>query len=254
MFNRLLPYYLCIGIAIALAGCAVNAAERNNAGNQLTTLGNYEAAFRAYEAAHVAAPDNALPYFNAANAHVAAGQIEAAVDVLEQAIQRGDDVTQAMAYYNLGNVYMIEQRYEEAITAYRESLLRNPNSENARYNLEVAMRYRERPTPTPLEQQTRPDEQQADVSATPTPNPGGFDDPSPTPPAADPGGPTPEAMGETGEQVEDERITPVPIPMGQLSVEQAERILDPVEYEQEGVGGLPDALTTPATPQSGNDW
>jgi len=44
----------------------------------------------------------------------------------------------ASAYYNLGNTYMKENKFQESIDAYKNSLRLNPNDPDAKYNLEYA--------------------------------------------------------------------------------------------------------------------
>ncbi|MFA8449981.1 MAG: tetratricopeptide repeat protein [Bacteroidales bacterium] len=42
------------------------------------------------------------------------------------------------AYYNLGNTFLSQKKYEESIDAYKNALKIDPNDENARYNLVYA--------------------------------------------------------------------------------------------------------------------
>ena len=42
------------------------------------------------------------------------------------------------AHYNIGNCLLEQQKYEEAFNEYKQSLLLNPDNEDARYNLEYA--------------------------------------------------------------------------------------------------------------------
>ena len=58
---------LCGGLA--LWACTTNPAERNNAGNSLYDQGDYNAAWNAYQAAQVSAPDAPEAYYNAASSH-----------------------------------------------------------------------------------------------------------------------------------------------------------------------------------------
>jgi tetratricopeptide (TPR) repeat protein len=243
---------------IGLAACGTNPAERNNAGNNLVVQGSYPAAVSAYQAALVADPENAQLYFNVANAYARAGDTDAAITAYQQAIQRGDTQLGALAHYNLGNLFFEQQRYTEAVAAYQQSLLLMPNREDTRFNLELALLYIERPSPTPFEQKTEPDTQQANPSVTPTPNPGALNEPTPTPtpPGAGlPEGSTPDG-GMAGTQEGDFSASPVPRNSeNDLTVEDARRILDPIDIEEPGIGGgMPESLVTPATPASGRDW
>lgn len=242
---------------LVLAACGVNPAERNNAGNWYTRQGDYDSAVSAYQSAQVVEPDNPLFYFNAAAALAGSGNVEGAAAALQQAIQRGDNAMKVKAFYNLGNLYFEQEMYVEAVSAYQQALLLDPNYADARHNLEVALLFVERPTPTALEQKTRPEQQQADASATPTPNPAAQSQPSPTPtppPQGIPEGPTP-AAGSIGQQETGEnKGTPRPNPEGDFTAEEAKKILDQVKQDQPGIGGMPDYQITPATPPSGKDW
>lgn len=245
---------LCF-VGLLLASCAVNPAERNNAANALSGQGAYSDAVAAYQAAQVAAPDEGLYYFNAAQAYMGDEDPLQAVAMLRQAIVRGTPEIKAMAYYNLGLLYMQSGQYREAADAFQQALLINPEDAEARYNLELAVLYFDRPTPTPFEQKTRPEEQQADVSATPTPNPSSPQLPTPTPPAdAPPDGPTPVGA-LNGEQLsEEQKSTAQPRPGGEMKVEDARRLLDEIESDQPGIGGMPEYPTPMTTPPGGKDW
>ena len=50
-----------------------------------------------------------------------------------------DNKQKAAANYNIGNTYMEEKKYEEAVKAYKEALRKNPQDENAKYNLSYAL-------------------------------------------------------------------------------------------------------------------
>src|SRR5688572_27079954 len=213
-----------IFVGLMLAGCGVNAAERNNAANWYTAQGQYQDAVSAYQAAQVAEPDNPQLYFNAAEALARDGDLEAAMQTLQQAMERGDDTLKAQALYNLGGIFIDQDMYQEAVDAYRQVLLIQPDYAEARHNLEVAMLYLTRPTPTALEQKIQPDQQNADTSATPTPATAALEQPTPTPtppPQGIPEGPTPSG-GEVGEQETGENQgTPQPDKDGDLNAEEA---------------------------------
>jgi FimV-like protein len=242
-------------LALILTACAVNPAERNNAANSYTRQGDYDAAVRAYQAAQVAEPNNALLYFNAAQALADSGDFEGAVATLNQAIQRGDDELRAAALHNLGNLYFERELYQSAAEAYQQALLLRAN-EDTRFNLELALALLDRPTPTPFEQKTFPTQEQVNPTVTPTPQPAPLNQPTSTPtppPASMPGSPTPAVGGDTGEEG-DQFATPRPDNAGDLSAEEAQEILDAIEPERPGVGGFPQMTLTPPTPASQKDW
>ncbi|MGH2643288.1 MAG: tetratricopeptide repeat protein [Chitinophagaceae bacterium] len=45
---------------------------------------------------------------------------------------------QSAANYNIGNTFMSDKKWEDAINSYKQSLLKNPNDNEARYNLAYA--------------------------------------------------------------------------------------------------------------------
>lgn len=53
---------------------------------------------------------------------------------------QSDSPVKERAFYNLGNYYLKENRLKEAVSAYRQALILNPNSIDARYNLELALK------------------------------------------------------------------------------------------------------------------
>ncbi len=219
---------------VLCAGCVGTVEHNNNAGNREYARQNFDDALRAYQLAQVNAPDHAVSYFNAGSAYVAVNDLAGAERALEQSLLTQDISLVAAAYYNLGNVYFLMSAYQEAILAYREVLLLFPDDEDARYNLELAMQRYVVPTPTALEQQTEPELGQSDMSVTPTNNPGGFDGPTPTPPPQS-APPNPSETPESGNQASDgiRSSTPLPQQDGELTLEQAERILDSIEQDQE---------------------
>ncbi|NJL54625.1 tetratricopeptide repeat protein [bacterium] len=160
-------------MVLLLAGCAVNTAERNNAGNAALARGAYDTALRAYRAAQVESPDRPEPYYNAAAALLGLAEFEQAIAALEQALSIADSFLAVRAYYNLGNIFFEQREFGAAIAAYREALLIDPDYGPARYNLELALLRFVPATPTALEQQTNPDMGQTDPETTPTDQPGG---------------------------------------------------------------------------------
>lgn len=249
-------YLLVILIACVIfsAACAVNVAERNAAGNRQYRAEDYEAALRSYQAAMVDAPDRPEPYYNAASALAGLEQFSLAAAALEQAIRTGDEELIARAHYNLGNVYFLMGDFDRAAEAYRQTLLLDPDDDDARYNLELTLRRRLPATPTAIEQQTQPEQGETDPEITPTNEPAGQDGPTPTPPPQDIT-PEPSATPEGGEQADagNDPSTPVPRDGGEMTIEQAERLLDAVQQDQQALRQfLRD--TSPSGEPGERDW
>jgi Ca-activated chloride channel family protein len=203
-------------LLMGLAGCDVNPAERIGAGGDLYQRGDYLGAVEAFQSAQAASPDRPEAYYNAASALARSGQLRRAVAALEQAIAFADDELAAKAYYNLGNVYFEMSRFAEAISAYQDALRLNPEDQDARYNLELALR---RAAPPP--------------AMTPTTE-------APAPPSDAPP-PTETAP------------VPTPQPVGTLTVEDAEQLLDAIQSKQQTLGEYLRWLT-PQPQQAEKDW
>ncbi len=198
------------------AGCSALPPEQNQQGNDALLNGDYAAALDSYRAAQVAAPDQAEYYINAANAYVADNQPEQAIAALTQALLRADETLKPHIFYNLGNIYFQQSRLPEAIQAYRQALLGNPQDEDARHNLELALRQL---TLTPP----------ADVSL-PSPIPSMIATETSTTPTPEP--------------------TDSPNNAEEMSQEEAESLLDAAQRNQPV---LP-ATTSAAPGETGQDW
>lgn len=228
---------------VLLAACA-GVPERVHTGNRHYRGEEYDRALRAYQAAQVLDPDRPEAYFNAGSALVGMLEYERAVAALEQSLRSAEGGVAVSAYYNLGNIYFEMGRFQEAIRAYQQALLIDPGADDARYNLELALLRYVPATPTAIEQQTEMDEDRTDPDTTPTPEPGGMDGPTPTPPPIELDLTATPDSGE-GDNGEDESTDPIPQSQGELTVEQAERLLDQIQQDQEA---LRDYFQEPAAP------
>lgn len=245
-------------LIFVLAACTVDPAERNNAGNRLSANGDYDEAVLAYQAAQVADPENAVIYFNSADALVNADRLSDAERSLQLVIEQGEDELIANAWYNLGNIYFDVGNVDEAIVAYQEALLIDPTHADARYNLELANSLEIPPSPTAIEMQSELNQENIDEQATPTPNPAGQINPTPSPTPRDdlpPPGPSPENIGEeeSGEQSPNPS-TPDPIPDGEMDVEDAAEMLEPIEANQERISTFRDNYNETGDQTRERDW
>lgn len=223
---------LALCCVVVGAACAADANERNNAGNALAARQEFDQAVVAYQVAQVLAPDRPEAYFNAGIALAQADRLEAALAAVQQALRTADEALIGDTYYNLGNVYYGLRRYNDAVAAYQQVLLRDPADDEARYNLELALRFAVPPTPTAQQQRTEPDEQQTDPETTPTDQPKSDSGPTPTPPRIDDTPDltaTPERGG--GDFSQQAESTLVPQQQGRMSVEEALRVLDAIEQQ-----------------------
>ncbi len=132
-------------ICLFMTGTACNmvyAQERKmvKKGNELYENKNYKAAAEAYQKAIQQNPKYTPGLFNLGNALYQQKQYEQARKVLDatskiSADKKGKDA----ASYNIGNTYMQEQKWQDAINAYKEALRNNPQDADAKYNLSYAL-------------------------------------------------------------------------------------------------------------------
>ena len=247
---RLILIFSVMTIVVACASTA----QRNTSGNAQYNQGNYRQAINDYQGNMVANPDDPIAYYNMASALAGLDVFDRAIDSLEQAIDLADDDLIAEAYYNLGNVFFEMERYQEAVSAYQQTLLIDPDDDDARYNLELALQRYVPPSPTAIEQQTNPELGQSDPEATPTNEPGGFDGPTPTPPPQE-SSPDPSQTPDTGDRSDFgiEAGTPIPNDEGSMTIEQAENILDVVQQNQDSLSQFLEEETTSGEPAD-RDW
>jgi tetratricopeptide (TPR) repeat protein len=123
-----------------LTACGNSAASYNNTGNQEYEERKYTEAIDNYVAAQREDPDLAEPYYNAGNAYHRQGNFETAMAQTQQAIRSAAGDLAENSYYNLGNTFFKIEDWQAAIEAYKEALKINPNDEEAKYNLELALK------------------------------------------------------------------------------------------------------------------
>jgi tetratricopeptide (TPR) repeat protein len=126
-------------LLVFLSACRPSAAGYNNDGNEAYEAGNYTEAVDDYIAAQRENPDLPEPYYNAGNAYHRQGNLEAAAAQTQQSIRATEGELAQNSYYNLGNSYFKAEDWPAAIEAYKEALRLNPDDQQAKYNLELAL-------------------------------------------------------------------------------------------------------------------
>lgn len=109
-------------------------------GNELYQQKKYKEASATYQQALQQNPTYTPGSFNLGNSLIQQQQYEAARKVMTQAAKNTKDkLQQSEANYNIGNTYMSEQKWAEAVAAYKQTLRRNPQDADAKYNLSYAL-------------------------------------------------------------------------------------------------------------------
>jgi Ca-activated chloride channel family protein len=129
-------------LALMLAATAAQAQERKlvREGNELYQQKKYKEAAGVYQKALKEQPNFVPGAFNLGNALIQQKQFDAARKVMDNTAKASKDpVVQGGAQYNKGNTYMSEQQWQQAVDAYKTSLRRNPQDQDAKYNLSYAL-------------------------------------------------------------------------------------------------------------------
>jgi len=131
------------GILLAIAGSMHLAYGQERVllrkGNELYGQQKFNEAAALYQQALTKNPASVTGMFNLGNAYYKQKQLDAARRVMAAtAKQSADSLQRSGAQYNIGNTYMDEKKWQDAIEAYKQALRNNPQDEAAKYNLSYA--------------------------------------------------------------------------------------------------------------------
>ncbi|MDM8521295.1 tetratricopeptide repeat protein [Anaerolineales bacterium HSG6] len=207
-------------MTMILSACNSSAARYNNQGNNDFEKAAYDDALEEYTAAKETDAELAEPYYNSGNAFHNKGDLKSAVGQTQQALRLADDKLAQRAFYNLGNAYFLTEDWPAAIKAYQESLLLDPNDQEAKHNLELALRKVQRQSQQSGDGQPQPNQpgdNQGEGEGQPQDQEG--DQP-------EPGGEEEGEEGPGGEEEEEEEGGGPGGDEEELSPEEAEQLLD----------------------------
>ena len=109
-------------------------------GNRHYANGDYDAAINAYNQGLQLNDESYAAAFNLADALYQNGQFVEAADQFNQLAQMNQDEEKlGDLFHNIGNTFMEQQQYQEAVEAYKQALRNDPQDEDTRYNLSYAM-------------------------------------------------------------------------------------------------------------------
>ena len=164
-FIRTKPIFVLVILTLSLvvAACSPSAEKLNKEGNSAYAKQAYEEALSAYQFAQIESPELAEPYYNAANSLYRQGMYAEALEQLNQALSFAKEEALAEnSFYNLGNSSFSTQEWENAIEAYKEALLLNPDDLDAKYNLELALQQMQQQEQQEEQEQEQDQEQNQD--------------------------------------------------------------------------------------------
>ena len=258
--------FLLAGVfALIALGCGAAPEQANNSGNDLFDAKDYGAAAEAYRQAQELEPDAGEPYYNAGNALYRSEDYGGAIREYDEAIKRAEDpVLRADTQFNRGNAYFQLEKYRNAVDAFKEALRLEPDNEETRRNLELAMRMI--PTTEPQqgeEQGQEPDESQEpgpqDQAQEPQPNDQGQQEDAPQEDGQEQDGEAeddaPQEDGQEQDGQPDPQQTQSSPQTEPITVEQARELLETLgEDTQTLQERLQQIMVDPRGSQSEFDW
>lgn len=212
-----------------------------NQGNRLYEEGRFQEAHEKYLEALRENPEVPLIRFNDGNALYKGEDFESAARAYRGVLESDDPALAASAWYNLGNALYRDGQLESSLDAYKEALRREPSNQDAKHNLERVLEQVQQDEPGEQDQQDprdQPDPQNQPDPGQPPPQ----DQPQPNdaPPEQDPDSPDrPPAQDQT-------EALP-----GQMTREEAERLLEAFDEDAGEVNRRPVAA---ADPKPLKDW
>ena len=164
--------------------------------------GDFEEALHHYENARLRDPDNPALDYNVGNVLHADSRFQEATGEYSRTINRSDSGLREVSYYNLGNTFFRMGDVNKAIESYVRALLENPEDYDAKHNLEMALKM--------LEQQQQKQEKEKRGESEQE-----------------------EKEEQQPEERKEEEEEKQPEPKeGEMSKEQAERILNALEAQE----------------------
>ena len=217
MKNRL-AWCLMAGALLTPASLCAQRATVEEA-NRLYAEGRYAEAHEMYLEALRQDPGSPLIRFNEGNALYQTQEFERALEAYRDALESGDSALAPGAWYNLGNSLFRQQQLDASLEAYKQALRIDPGDTDAKHNLERVLEQME-------EQEQQQDQQNQDQNNQDQEN----QDQQQQPP-----------QGSPEQEQEQEQQQQAPPPPGQMTPEEAERLLQAIQEDPDEVNRPPRA-------------
>ncbi len=138
LLYKILFLLVCTSSISLLHGQTTNKLLRQ--GNKDYNNQKYNNATESYTKAIQHAPKDVRSYFNLGDSYFMMNQLDKAKDMFTQSASLSNNTEiKAKAFYNIGNIYYKQEKWEESAKAYKQSLKYNPKDEDAKYNLMMAL-------------------------------------------------------------------------------------------------------------------
>lgn len=116
-------------------------------GNELYREKKYSQALEKFEEAEKLKPEDTRGTFNKGASLYKLERWEEARDEFQKGALSEKRKLRAKSLYNLGNSQFKNGEYAEAVNSYKQSLALNPNDPDARFNLQLALKFKKNPPP-----------------------------------------------------------------------------------------------------------
>lgn len=227
---------------VALSGAAMpsfaqegRAAVRD--GNRLYEDGRFQEAHERYLQGLAEAPASGILRFNDGNALYRSDEYAQAMEAYERAIETGDPELSRAGWYNLGNALYRQQQLEQSLEAYKQALRLNPDDVDAKHNLERVLEQMQQQQQQQQQNDRSQDEQDQDQQQQRNQQQDQQDQNR----QQNPQSPDQEQQRERSGQ---QQQPPQPRP-GQMSPEEAERLLEAVDEDPDEVNRARAPVTAP---------
>ena len=127
-------------LAVCLLACGPTPAQVNNSGHEPYLNGDYASALESYQGAQGRAPESGEPHYNSGNALYRTEEYEDALQSYDESLRYAGGELRSHGFFNRGNTAFQQERYPEAVEAYEEVLRTNPDDQDAKHNLELALK------------------------------------------------------------------------------------------------------------------
>ena len=131
---------VAVVVAVCMLACGPTPAQVNNSGHEPYLGGDHASALESYQDAQVRAPASGEPHYNSGNALYRTEEYEEALQSYDESLRHAAGELRSHGFFNRGNTAFQQEQYSEAIEAYEEVLRMNPEHEDAKHNLELALR------------------------------------------------------------------------------------------------------------------
>ena len=146
-------------LAACLLACGPTPAQVNNSGHEAYLNGDYASALESYQGAQGRAPKSGEPHYNSGNALYRTEEYEKALQSYDESLRHAGGELRSRGFFNRGNTAFQQEQYPEAVEAYEEVLRMNPDDEDAKHNLELALK---QIPPDEQEEEEQQDEEEQD--------------------------------------------------------------------------------------------